>query len=83
MMKALGQGVIEVNGFRILRQPINPRPDWMAGVSDEFLSVYGQLAVAIGGAAERMPETLTAPPVFAGAGGRSSYVAGRFQISGT
>jgi len=83
MMKALGQGVIEVNGFRILRQPIDPRPDWMAGVPDELLAVYGQLAVAIGGAAENMPETLTAPPVFAGAGGRSSYVAGRLQISGT
>lgn len=83
MMKALGQGVIEVNGFRILRQPIDPKPDWMDGVSDEFLAVYGQLAVAIGGAAESMPETLTAPPKFGGAGGRSSYVAGRFQITGT
>lgn len=83
MMKALGQGVIEVNGFRILRQPIDPKPDWMDGVSDELLAVYGQLAVAIGGAAESMPETLTAPPTFGGAGGRSSYVAGRFQISGT
>lgn len=83
MMKALGQGVIDVKGFRILRQPIDPRPDWMAGVSDELLAVYGQLAVAIGGAAEHLPETLTAPPVFAGAGGRSRYVAGRLQISGT
>lgn len=83
MMKALGQGVIEVNGFRILRQPIDPKPDWMDGVSDEFLSVYGQLAVAIGGAAESMPETLTAPPKFGGAGGRTSYVAGRYPISGT
>jgi hypothetical protein len=83
MMKALGQGVIDVNGFRILRQPIDPKPDWMDGVSDELLAVYGQLAVAIGGAAESMPETLTAPPKFGGAGGRSSYVAGRFQISGT
>ena len=83
MMKALGQGLIEVNGFRILRQPIDPKPDWMDGVSDELLAVYGQLAVAIGGAAESMPETLTAPPKFLGAGGRSSYEAGRFQISGT
>lgn len=83
MMKALGQGVVEVNGFRILRQPVDPRPDWMDGVSDEFQAVYGQLAVAIGGASESMPETLTAPPKFGGAGGRSSYVAGRFPISGT
>ena len=83
MMRALGLGVIEVNGFRILRQPIDPRPDWMDGVSDDLLAVYGQLAVAIGGAAEHMPETLTAPPKFGGAGGRSNYVASRFQISGT
>lgn len=83
MMKALGQGVIEVNGFRIMRQPVDPRPDWMDGVPEEFLDVYRQLAVAIGGAAESMPETMTAPPVFPGAGGRSRYVAGRFQITGT
>lgn len=83
MMKALGQGMIEVKGFRILRQQVDPRPVWMEAVSGELSIVYPQLAVAIGGAAESMPETLTAPPVFAGAGGRSSYVAGRLQISGS
>lgn len=83
MMNALGQGVIEVNGFRILRQPIDPKPAWMDGVSEDLLGVYRQLAVAIGGAAEKLPATLTAPPVFAGAGGPSRYVAGRLQISGT
>ncbi|WP_291982553.1 hypothetical protein [Candidatus Accumulibacter sp. ACC005] len=83
MMKALGQGMIEVNGFRILREQVDPKPVWMDGVSGELSIVYPQLAVAIGGAAESMPETLTAPPVFGGAGGRSSYVAGSLQISGT
>lgn len=82
MMKTLGQGMIEVKGFRILREQVDPKPVWMDEVSGELTAVYPQLAVAIGGAAESMPETLTAPPVFAGAGGRSSYVAGRLQISG-
>ena len=82
MMKALGEGVIEVKGFRVQREVVDPKPEWMTGVSADLLAVYSQLAVAIGGAAESMPETLTAPPVFAGAGGRSRYVAGRIQISG-
>lgn len=83
MMKALGQGTIDVKGFRILRESVDPKPVWMEAVSDELSTVYPQLAVAIGGAAESMPETLTAPPVFGGAGGRSRYVAGRLQISGS
>jgi hypothetical protein len=82
MMKTLGQGMIEVKGFRILRKQVDPRPAWMDDVSDELSTVYPQLAVAIGGAAESLPETLTAPPVFGGGGGHSSYVAGRLQISG-
>lgn len=82
MMKALGEGMIEVRGFRILRKPVDPKPEWMDGVSGELSAVYPQLAVAIGGVAETMPETLTAPPVFAGAGGRTCYVAGRLQLSG-
>ena len=82
MMKALGQGMIEVKGFRILREQVDPKPLWMDEVSGELSAVYPQLAVAIGGAAENMPETLTAPPVFAGAGGRTQYIAGRLQISG-
>jgi molecular chaperone HscA len=82
MMKALGMGMIEVGGFRILREPVDPKPGWMDGVSNELSAIYPQLAVAIGGAAEHMPETLTAPPVFGGGGGRASYVAGRLQLSG-
>jgi hypothetical protein len=82
MMKALGEGVIEVRGFRILRKPVDPKPEWMSAVSGELSAVYPQLAVAIGGVAETMPETLTAPPVFAGAGGRTSYTAGRLQLAG-
>ena len=83
MMKALGEGVIEVRGFRIMRKPVDPKPEWMDAVSSELSSVYPQLAVAIGGVAETMPETLTAPPVFAGAGGRTSYTAGRLQLAGS
>ena len=82
MMKILGQGMIEVRGFRILRKSVDPKPEWMDGVSGELSAVYPQLAVAIGGVAETMPETLTAPPVFAGGGGRASYVAGSLQLSG-
>lgn len=82
MMKTLGQGMIEVKEFRILREQVDPRPAWLDQVSGELSAVYPQLAVAIGGAAESLPETLTAPPVFGGGGGRSSYVAGRLQISG-
>lgn len=82
MMKALGQGMIEVRGFRIMRQQVDPKPMWMDFLSPEASTIYPQLAVAIGGAAESMPETLTAPPIFAGAGGRTQYVAGRLQLSG-
>jgi len=82
MMKTLGQGMVEVKGFRILREQLDPRPAWMDGVSGELSTVYPQLAVAIGGAAESLPETLTAPAVFGGAGGRTIYVASRLQISG-
>lgn len=83
MMQALGKGVIDVKGHRILRQAIDPRPQWMQEMSAELESVYPQLAVAIGGAAETMPETLTAPPVFGGGGARRhGYVAGHPAISG-
>ena len=82
MMKALAEGMIEVREFRILRERVDPKPEWMDSVSDELSAVYPQLAVAIGGVAETMPETLTAPPVFGGAGGRTSYTAGRLQLSG-
>ncbi len=82
MMRALSSGVIEVKGHRILRQPVDPKPEWMEDVSDELFGVYPQLAVAIGGAAEELPETFNAPPVFAGGGGKTRYVAGRLQISG-
>lgn len=82
MMRALATGSIEVKGYRIMRTPVDPKPTWMEGAPDELLISYPQLAVAIGGAAEELPETLTAPPVFAGGNGRTQYVAGRLQISG-
>jgi molecular chaperone HscA len=82
MMQALGQGPIDVKGHRILRQAVDARPDWMADMALELQAVYPQLAVAIGGTAETLPETLTAPPVFGGGGARHhSYVASNLRIS--
>jgi len=83
MMQALGHGPIDVKGHRILRQAVDPTPEWMEAMPDELLTVYPQLAVAIGGAAETMPETLTAPPIFGGGGHRPAYVAGRLHIAGS
>lgn len=83
MMQALGKGPIDVKGYKIMRDQVDPRPEWMHDVSDALQAVYPQLAVAIGGAAEEMPETLNAPPVFAGGSGPARYVAGSMQLSGT
>ena len=83
MMKSLGDGIIQIRGHKIMRVIVDPKPEWMEDMPDELLAVYPQLAVAIGGAAEELPETLTAPPVFSGGGARSSYVSSRLQISGT
>ena len=84
MMQALGKGPIDVKGHRIVRQAVDPKPQWMKDMPDELLTVYPQLAVAIGGAAETMPETLTAPPAFGGGGARHhGYVAGNLRISGS
>ncbi|WP_246099415.1 hypothetical protein [Methylibium rhizosphaerae] len=84
MMQVLGKGPIDVKGHRILRQAVDPRPQWMNDMPVELEAVYPQLAVAIGGAAETMPETLTAPPTFGGGGSRHhGYVAGNLRISGS
>ncbi|MCC7227292.1 MAG: hypothetical protein IT507_11435 [Burkholderiaceae bacterium] len=84
MMQALGKGPIDVKGYRLLRQTVDPRPLWMNEMPKELETVYPQLAVAIGGAAETMPETLTAPPTFGGGGSRQpGYVAGNLPISGS
>jgi hypothetical protein len=84
MMQALGKGAIDVKGHRILRQAVDPKPQWMKDMPDELLTVYPQLAVAIGGSAETMPETLTAPPTFGGGGPRRhGYAAGSSQASGS
>lgn len=83
MMQALSKGPIEVKGFKIMRKAVDPKPDWMSSVPDELVAVYPQLAVAIGGAADELPETLTAPLSFAGGTGPARYVAGRLQISGS
>ena len=82
MMQALGKGPIEVKGHRIMRQSIDPKPYWMEDMPDELLTVYPQLAVAIGGAAEVMPETNDAPLVFGGGVRATSYVAGKLHVGG-
>lgn len=83
MMRALARGTVVIKeAYRVEREPADARPLWLEGESEELNAVYPQLAVAIGGAAEEMPDTLTAPPVFGGGGSRSEYVAGRMQISG-
>lgn len=82
MMQSLGKGVIEVNGHRIVRQSVDPSPSWMGDMPDELLTVYPQLAVAIGGAAETMPETHDAPLVFGGGVRAASYVAGNIHVGG-
>lgn len=82
MVKALANGPIDVNGFRIMRAEVDSKPDWMDAAPEAFLSVYPQLAVAIGGTAEQLPETLEGPVVFGGGAGRARYVAGRLQITG-
>ncbi len=82
MMKALAKGSIEINGFKIRREEISPRPQWVEDASEELQAVYPQLAVAIGGSAEYMPETLLAPPVFAGGTTQTKYVAGRMHVAG-
>lgn len=82
MMKALAKGPIQVNSFEIRREEVSPRPQWMEDSSEELQAVYPQLAVAIGGAAEHLPETLSAPPAFGGGTTRPQYVSGRMQVSG-
>lgn len=82
MMRALAEGWVEVKGKRIARQLINPLPVWIAEQAPELEPIYPQLAVAIGGAAAELPETLQGPQVFGGGGGRHAYTPGRMQLSG-
>ena len=82
MMKSLGQGVVDVRDFKISRKQIDPTPEWITDSSPDLVEMYPQLAVAVGGASEELPQTLSAPPVFAGAGGKTLYQPGKLQISG-
>ncbi len=82
MMQALGSGVIDVKGHRILRRPADPLPDWMEDAPEELRGVYPQLAVAIGGAEKDLPETAFGPDIFGG-GSRTTYVPGKMQVTGS
>lgn len=75
MMQALSSGCIEVKGHRIIRHVSNAKPRWMEDAPEELNAVYPQLAVAIGGAAEFLPDELFGPERFGGGGGKTTYVA--------
>lgn len=82
MMRALAEGWVEVRGKRIARKVVNPLPSWILDDSPDLEPVYPQLAVAIGGAAHELPETVDGPEAFAGGGGRAAYEVGNLQLSG-
>lgn len=82
MMRALAEGWVEVRGKRIARKVVNPLPSWIRDDSPDLEPVYPQLAVAIGGAAHELPETVDGPEAFAGGGGRAAYEVGNLQVSG-
>lgn len=82
MMKSLSAGWVDVRGKRIGRKAVNPLPEWIREDAPDLEPVYPQLAVAIGGAAHELPETVDGPQAFGGGGGRTAYAAGRLQVSG-
>jgi len=82
MMRALAEGWVEVRGKRIARKIVDPLPSWILDESPELEPVYPQLAVAIGGAAHELPETVDGPEAFGGGGGRAAYAVGNLQVSG-
>lgn len=61
MMQALSKGIVNVRGYKIRRTPVDARPDWIRNESEELQRVYPQLAVAIGGSSDEIPDTLSAP----------------------
>lgn len=83
MMQDLAQGWVEVRGKRIARKSVDPLPSWIPEQTPDLEPVYPQLAVAIGGAASELPETIDGPQAFGGGGGRSTYAAGSLQLSGS
>ncbi|WP_176079429.1 hypothetical protein [Paraburkholderia tropica] len=82
MLASLGSGYVEVKGRKIQRTLVDATPEWIAQGGDEMQSIYPQLAVAIGGAAEELPSTDYAPLEWIRRS-RPSYVAGNMQITGT
>ena len=82
MLASLGSGYVEVKGRKILRTLVDATPEWIIDEGDEMRTVYPQLAVAIGGAADELPSTDYAPLEWIRRS-RPSYVAGNMQITGT
>lgn len=62
MMQALATGVVDVRGYKIQRTSVDACPDWIKNENEDLQRVYPQLAVAIGGSSDEIPDTLNAPP---------------------
>ena len=61
MMQALSKGVVDVRGHKIERIAMNSRPDWLESESEDLQRIYPQLAVAVGGSSDEIPDTRDAP----------------------
>ena len=83
MVQGLGAGMVEIKGHKILRKGIDPTPGWIEEEAPDLLPIYPQLAVAIGGSARDIPETVEGPDVFIGGGGKTQYVSGNLQVTGS
>jgi molecular chaperone HscA len=83
MIKRLANGPVTVRNRVVMRNSVSSIPAWVTEDADYLKPVFDQLAVAIGGAEPELPEALEGPAVFAGGGGRTSYVANRNQMTGS
>ena len=61
MMQKLSSGIVDVRGYKIQRVALDHQPSWLEDAPEALRAIYPQMAVAIGGTSEEMPETLDAP----------------------
>lgn len=78
MMQSLATGSVTVRGFNIKRVKRESIPEWLENYSEELRIVYPQLAVAIGGVTEELPEARNAPPIFGGGAPRPGPLEGGY-----
>jgi molecular chaperone HscA len=81
MIKALGEGYVNVKGRMIKRVRVDAAPEWMENESEEMIEFYPQLAVAIGGASDELPRTDFAPEKLGRVAG-ATYVSSNLALSG-